>query len=205
MGHFYTNVTLKGPDQLAIIRALNGVRRVALVADRQANLTVVFDRRSEAQDSAAYPFLEQLTRELSCLALYVTNHDDSVLYYRLYRSGEILDNYDSCPGYFGEGSETPEGGDASVLCDAFEIPAARDMVHEILHYDRRAVENESSGRYVWEVGRHRDLATALRLPLFAVGGGYTYLAEDEWPEGLSPENIVSLTGGAVESSSVFVG
>jgi hypothetical protein len=198
MGHFYTNATLKGPDQMAVATAIDGMRRVAGVAETQGDLTVVYDRDSEQQDGNAYPFLERLTRELDCLALYVTNHDDSVLYYRLYRSGEVMDSYDSCPNYFEGQPVPPEGGDADVLCNAFGVPSARDKVHDILHYDRHAAENESARRYVFEVDRHRDLAQALGLPLIAVGFGYTYLAQDEWPEGLSPEKIVSLTGEADE-------
>jgi hypothetical protein len=195
MGNFYTNATLKGPDDLTVARALDRMRRVAGVAPTQGDLTVIFDRASERQDGSAYPFLEQLTRELDCLALYVTNHDDSVLYYRLYRSGEVIDNYDSCPNYFHGEPVPPEGGNADVLCKAFGVPAARDTVHDILHFDRLAPENEGSDRYVWEVERHGALATALGLPLWAVGFGYTYLSKDDWPEGLSPANIISLAGG----------
>jgi hypothetical protein len=106
----------------------------------------------------------------------------------------VIDNYDSCPNYFDGESVPPEGGNADVLCNAFGIPAARNVVHEILHYDRHAAENEGAVRYAWEVARHGDLATAMGLPLWAVGSGYTYLAKGDWPEGLSPENIISLTG-----------
>jgi len=194
MGNFYTNTTLKGPDRHSIVRAIDRMRRAAAVTPSQADLTVVFDRESERQDGSAYPFVERLTRELDCLALYVTNHDDSVLYYRLYGSGEIIDQYDSCPNYFEGDPVPPEGGDAQVLCDALGVPAARDTVHEILHYDRYAAANDGARRYAWEVERHADLARALGLPLWAVGFGYTYLASGDWPEGLSQENIMSLTG-----------
>jgi hypothetical protein len=194
MGNFYTNATLKGPDQRSIARAIDRMRRVAAVAPSQGDLTVVFDRESERQDGSAYRFVERLTRELDCLALYVTNHDDSVLYYRLYKSGENIDHYDSCPNYFEGDPIPPEGGNAKALCDALGVPAARETVHEILHYDRYAAANEGARRYAWEVERHGDLATALGLPLWAVGCGYTYLASGDWPEGLSQENIISLPG-----------
>lgn len=192
MGHFYTNATLKGPDAMTVACAISRMRRVAGVASGQGDFTVVFERDSERQDGSAYPFLERLTAELDCVALYVTNHDDSVLYYRLYRSGRILDNYDSCPGYFEGPSSRPERGDGEILCDTFGVSSARDRVDEILHYDRHAKENEASGRYVFEIDRHHDLADALGLPMIAVGFGYVYLAEGRWPKGLSPQEIISV-------------
>ena len=189
MGHFYTNATLKVPDHVAVARAIQRMGRVAAVASA-CGLTVVFDRESERQDGSAYPFLEELTKEFGCVALYVTNHDDSVLYYRLYESGDVTDDYDSCPNYFEGYPVPPEGGDAAVLCNAFELPSALPRIHEVLRYDRHATENEPTGRYVFEVDRHMDLAQALRLPLIAVGYGYTYLAQERWPDGLSPDNII---------------
>ena len=200
MGHFYTNVTVKGRDQTTVARAIARMRRVAGVSPTVNGMTVVFDRESEKQDGSACPFVEALTRELDCLALYVTNHDDSVLYYRLYKSGEVIDNYDSCPNYFEGSSVPPEGGNAEVLCGAFEVPEARNQVDDILRYFTLAEENESAGRYVWEIDRHRELAEALGIPSFAVGSGYAYLTQEEWPVGLSPENTVSVTGDQADFS-----
>jgi hypothetical protein len=138
--------------------------------------------------------LENLTKQLDCVALYVTNHDDSVLYYRLYRSGEVLDDYDSCPNYFEGAPIPPKGGNALILCEAFRAMHMVDKVQEILHYDRYAKGNRKKRRYVFEVDRHRDLVEALNLSNYAVGFGYTYLAEDRWPEGLSRESVLVSSG-----------
>ena len=166
------------------------MKRVALVAMSYGDLTVIYDRESERQDGSAYPFMEQLTKELNCVGLYVTNHDDSVLYYRLYKSGEIIDDYDSCPNYFDGASVPPEGGNAEILCNTFGVLSARERVQDILRYDNFTKEN--AGRYIWAIDRHGHLVEALGLPVIAVGFGYTYLAQNEFPEGLSPDNIISL-------------
>ena len=94
MGHFYTNATLMGPAGLAVAGAVGQMRRVAAITRNCGNFTVIFDRESEQQDGRAYPFMEQLTATLNCLGLYVTNHNDDVLYYRLYKSG--IGRYNSC-------------------------------------------------------------------------------------------------------------
>jgi hypothetical protein len=191
MGHFYTNVTLKGPSMEILAAYLNSIQRVAVVARTATGFTVVYDQQSERQDGSAYPFLEELTQALNCLALYVTNHDDSVLYYRLYQAGAVLDNYDSSPNYFDGQPVPPAGGNAEILCNAFGAPGARERVNDILRYDMLADENEGKDRYVFEVDRHSDLVDALGLPGIAVGYGYRYLANDEWPKGLAVEDMIA--------------
>jgi len=43
---------------------------------------------------------EALSRDLDCYALCLIVHDDDLLLYDLYRSGELLDGYNSMPQYF---------------------------------------------------------------------------------------------------------
>lgn len=95
MGHFYTNVTLKGPTQDAIARTIAAQPRWALVSPSIGDKTVVYDRAGESQDGSIFEFAKHLSGELKCIALAVTNHDDSVLFYRLYDAGELIDNYNS--------------------------------------------------------------------------------------------------------------
>lgn len=171
--------------------------RWAAVSPTYGDLTVVFDRASEAQDGSAYPFVETLSRELKCLALYVTNHDDSVLYYRLFKSGEVVDNYCSSPTYFldewtSTDQKAPEGGDADILCNAFGDLSMREKVAEMLRYN--VFGNESSDRYAFEIDRHRDIVVSLGLPAIAVGYGYTYLADGEFPAGLLADELVLVEG-----------
>ena len=200
MGHFYTNATLMGPAGLGVAGAVGQMRRVAAITRNCGNFTVIFDRESEQQDGRAYPFMEQLTATLNCLGLYVTNHNDDVLCYRLYKSGKVVDEYDSCPNYFEGPPVPPEGGNAQVLCDAFGVPHARQRVWDILRCDRFA-EGDSIGRRRifeisrhFELNRHRALVQALELPPIAVGLGYTYLARDGLPDGMAEDDIISLDG-----------
>ena len=125
MGNFYTNYTLKGPSQQAVVAALAG--RSAIITPAQNGCVVVFDEQSDEQDSTVITELaSRLSRELRCPVLAVLNHDDDVFWYQLYLSGELADEYDSSPGYFDPSVEpsAPAGGDAEKLCSAFGAASA---------------------------------------------------------------------------------
>ncbi|HYJ48238.1 MAG TPA: hypothetical protein VEV81_16615, partial [Pyrinomonadaceae bacterium] len=123
MGNFYTNVTLRGPDQDSIAEHLTRQQRTAYVSPTVDHCTVVYDEECESQDTQV---LEQLAAGLSerfgCPALAVLNHDDDILWYKLFEAGRLADEYDSAPAYFDEEAESsePKGGDALKLCRTFK-------------------------------------------------------------------------------------
>ena len=187
-GNFYTNYTLKGPSQQAVAAALAG--RSAIVTPAQNGCVVAFDEASDEQDSAVITELAlRLSRELRCPLLAVLNHDDDIFWYQLYLTGELADQYDSSPGYFDPAAEpsAPVGGDAQRLCNAFGATdvAAVEAVLRKSSYD--------DDGYVFAFERHADLVRALGLPEFAVGTAYASFERDEYPEGISPKDVVRTT------------
>jgi hypothetical protein len=185
MGNFYTNYTLRGPSQQAVAKALTG--RSAIVTPQQDGCVVVFDEQSDDQDSEVISSLAgDLSGELRCPVLAVLNHDDDILWYALYLNGERADEYDSCPSYFDPEAEPsgPAGGDAQKLCTAFGSSKVAD-VERIL---RKSSFDEDG--YAFAIERHTELARALGLPSFAVGGGFSYVSDGEIPEGLSQDNLL---------------
>jgi hypothetical protein len=193
MGHFYTNITVKGPNQSDIAQVMEEQSRHALVSPSYGDLTVVFDGDSESQDGSVFELAKHLSQELRCIALAITNHDDSVLYYQLCEHGELIDDYNSSPGYFDGPTLGPAGGDAEVLCRVFGA-SRPDLIESILRHNDFADRNDR--RYVFEINRHRDLAAALTLPSVAVGFGLRYLSEvDELPEGLDLTECRLIQGG----------
>lgn len=197
VGDFYTNITLIGPTQKEIGRWLVQHPRWAAVSPTIDGKTVVFDGTSERQDDTIYKLGELLSRELSCTALSVMNHDNSILFYQLFTKGVLIDKYCSSPNYFDGTPVPPSGGDADALVVAFRAdPARRVRVQDILTYDCYAEKNEGQHRYVFEIERHNDLATALGLPAYAVGFGYKHLCNDELPTGLDADDLLAVEGNA---------
>lgn len=188
MGNFYVNYTVKGPGQQAVAKALTG--RSAIVTPQRDDCVVAFDEQSDNQDSEIIANLAcDLSRELRCPVLAVLNHDDDILWYQLYLSGQLADEYDSCPSYFDPDAEPsgPAGGDAQKLCATF----GSSNVAEVERILRKSSFDEDG--YTFAVERHADLAQALGLPTFAVGGGYAYVSDGEIPEGLSENDLLRVT------------
>jgi hypothetical protein len=185
MGNFYTNYTLRGPSQQAVAAALVG--RSAIVTPAQNGCVVVFDEQSDDQDSAVISELaSHLSRELRCPVLAVLNHDDDILWYQLYLSGELADEYDSSPGYFDPSAEpsAPAGGDPQKLCIAFGASA----VAEVEGVLRKSSYDE--GGYTFALDRHADLARVLGIPAFGVGAGFCYISNGELPEGVAEGDLL---------------
>lgn len=190
MGSFYTNITVRTDQQARVIDALRAAGRTAFASVPSGGCTVVFDRECEDQDVKV---LTQLARSLSarldCAALAVMNHDDDVIAYVLCERGKILDEYVSNPTYFDDSAESlaPDGGKASLLCRAFGVADRVAKVEAILR-----IESGSDAGFTFETDRHQEIVSVLGLPAAAVGTGYTYLGEGEFPEGSTAADFVRI-------------
>ena len=188
MGGFYTNYTLRGPSQQAVVGALSGRR--GIVAPERDGCVVAYDQASDGQDQEVIAALaSHLSRTLNCPVLAVLDHDDSIFWYQLYEAGELSDEYDSSPGYFDEFAQPspPAGGDAQRLCAAF---GASDVaaVERIL----RKSSYDPDG-YAFAHKRHTDLVRALGIPEFAVLTAFASYERGEYPEALSRQDMMVST------------
>ena len=185
MGNFYTNFTLRGPTQQSAAQAMAG--RSAFVTPQQADCVVIFDQESDEQDMEVITALgNRLSKDLSCPVLAVLNHDDDILWYQLHTNGQLIDQYDSSPGYFDGGEEEPsgpEGGDARKLCAFGSQNVA--AVEAILRKTRL-----QEGGYVFAYERHAALVEALGIPAFAVGMGFGYVEGGELPPDLEESDLL---------------
>lgn len=194
MGNFYTNITLRGSDQDSIAEYLTQQNRDAYVSPTVNHCTVVYDEQCESQDTGILESLaSDLSKRFSCPALAVLNHDDDILWYKLFESGQLTDEYDSSPDYFDAQDELamPKGGDAQKLCGIF---GAGQNVTEV----ERILRAPNPDAYVFAYERHEDLAKALGIPTFSVGCGYNYIEQDELPEGLEFDDLKRTTNSAGE-------
>ena len=191
MGNFYVTHSVKHADQQAVAEVLRGGRRSAYVTPPAGGYVVVYDEESDSQDAEEVASVGKLlSRKLQAPVLAVMNHDDDVLYYWLFEQGKEVDDYCSCPDYFGEDDSDeydedaePEerGGDADLLCRVLGVPEAVEAVEAIIHGEEGAV---------FVVQQHAALAEALGLPKFSVGMGFRYLENGELPDGLRQEQLV---------------
>src|ERR1043166_5369728 len=153
MGNFYVNFTTRGPDQAAVANSLRSAKRKAFVGPTLDALTVFFDEKSDTQDESEIKRLgKAVSKDLSAPVLAVLNHDDDILAYWLFENGALSDEYNSFPGYFSDGNDTPSGGDAAKLCVAFAAPDKTKTVNEVLR----------KKDYVFALERHQALAGLLR-------------------------------------------
>jgi hypothetical protein len=183
MGAFYVNYTVKLADQKSVVQALSG--RKAFVSPEWNGFTVVFDEQSDNQDQEAIATLAgQLSASLQSTVLTLLNHDSDILWYQLYESGTLSDQYNSTPDYWSSKSELspPEGGDAKRLCAAFKC----NQITEVERILRASWE-----RYPDATDRHADLVRVLNLPSFTVGYGFGAIARGYLPEGLSAESLAA--------------
>jgi hypothetical protein len=84
------------------------------------------------------------------------------LVYWLFRNGEQIDTYNSCPGYFSDGESEPDGGNSLGLCSAFDVMRKASDVEKTLHHSK----------YVFAFERHGALAELLGLPWKYAGKSY---------------------------------
>lgn len=192
MGAFYTNVTVRHTDVDAVVAVLEKLRRDAFVTPAHDGAIVVFDAHIESQDAKDIDRLASpISKRLRSTALLALNHDDDLLYYALFESGRLIDEYNSRPGYFDGTEHAAIGGDARKLAAAFGVPDQADALNRLLH----------TTKYTFEIERHAALVQLLGLPPAAVGSGYETISNGELPEGVLEGELRLVGAAAVRRSS----
>jgi hypothetical protein len=185
LGNFYFNYTLKGPRREPLARSLKGHR--TLIAPEQNGCVVVLIETPSRQDIDPQ-LAVRLSGEFKCPLLSITNHDDDILFYALYRSGQLVDEYDSAPDYFERSTSRrprgPIGGDAALLCSTFAHGTEKN-VERILR--------ATSDKYMFEVDRHRDLVIELNLSTHALSLDYDHAIKNDIPPllGISRDDMIA--------------
>lgn len=153
MGNFYGNITLKGVNEKSVIAVLNATMKAAFVSPAAGGTVSVFEAESDGDGEALWRLTAALSRDLECIAFAVMNHDDDLLLYQLFDSGELIDSYDSCPSFSGTASSSnPRGGEAAILCNAFNVPQCEQKLRAVL-----------DKKYVTATNQHLDIVHLLKL------------------------------------------
>jgi hypothetical protein len=169
MGNFYTNVSLPGVHRSIVADVLRELGRTAIVVQDGPHC-VVYDRESDDQDASVLAALaEHLSIRLKSLAFAVLNHDDSILWFQLYRGDELVAEYANVP-------QAPRTR-VRALCETL---GARSRFRVWWTLKRP---------YLFQVERHRRLTELLGLPSASVAAGFNYVSQGEIPDGIEPHHI----------------
>jgi hypothetical protein len=124
-----------GPDQLAVTRTLERLRRNAFVSPTLNNWTGVWDR-----EDGDCTFLSRQRRELECkisgllkcpvLAVGMDTFDG--FSYQLFRNGVRYHAYRSAPSDIEDNVGPPVGGNSIELCEVFECLGVVEQVEAVL-------------------------------------------------------------------------
>jgi Ankyrin repeats (3 copies) len=107
MGAFFTNCNVRTTDTAKcakVLKSSSGFR--VLVTDSKNGWVTVYDEESESQDiNVLRRLAKKLSAELNTVAIGILVHDSDIFQYLIYENGELVDQFDSKPDYFGPVSD----------------------------------------------------------------------------------------------------
>ncbi len=107
MGAFFTNCSVRTTDTAKCARILkSSISLRSLVTDSKNGWITVYDEESESQDiNILRRLAKRLSEELKTVAIGILVHDSDIFQYLIYEKGELVDQFDSKPDYFGPVSD----------------------------------------------------------------------------------------------------
>ena len=173
MGASFTNYHVRTADAAACAKALTTlISSRALVTDSKNGWTTVYDERSDTQDIEVLRRLAKgLSSKLKAAVIAMMVHDSDIFVYLIYENGELIDQFDSKPDYFGPVSETQKkewrGDFAKLLPYARKKASAQDF--------KCVAEKEM----VFEEERVGEFAQLLGIDPSRAQTGFKYAQETE--------------------------
>jgi hypothetical protein len=173
MGAFFTNYHVRKADAAACAKALATlISSRALVTDSKNGWTTVYDERSDSQDIEILRGLAKgLSSKLKTVVTAMMVHDSDIFVYLIYENGELIDQFDSKPDYFGPVSEAQKkewrGDFAKLLPYAKKKSSIQDF--------KRVAEKA----HVFEERRAGEFAELLGIEPSRAQNGFKYLLETE--------------------------
>ncbi len=199
MGAFYTSILLKGIERENVISWLKENVREAVVFPENSDCIPLFDAAFESQELKEIKnFGEMISSALGCVVWAITNHDDDLLHYQIFRKGELIDEYFSVPpevlfgiddpDEFGEDFEElsfiPKGGDAGLLCQLYGNPGDHAEVERILRDP-----GGMGGQFIMATDRHYALLEALGIVPDGLCSSYREVVTGYLPPNISKEEL----------------
>jgi hypothetical protein len=137
MGLFCVNFHFRTTDYNALSEVLNrrGVTRYRASSAKSGWTSLVEEAASEQDDRRIRDLAGGLSEDLHVPAIAFLVHDSDIACYWLFDNGQLLDEYNSDPGYFDsdtDGPPSPSGGRADILLRYCRPGVQKDELAEIL-------------------------------------------------------------------------
>jgi hypothetical protein len=179
MGIFYVNFSVKSSEPQQVAEVLRQEARKAIVTSSQAGYVVVYDEEAENQSlQIILQVGNLLSKSLNTIVMAVLNHDDRILRYWLFKSGAVVDAYDSRPDYFKKffaGLNEDEADDEMKSTDSDQVSNPQQLQLQIKpKADLPKIKKILKTKYPTETDRHRAFAQALGLPNASIAIGYDH-------------------------------
>jgi hypothetical protein len=179
MGIFYVNFSVKSSEPQQVAEVLRQEGRKAIVTSSQAGYVVVYDEEAENQSlQIILQVGNLLSKSLNTNVMAVLNHDDRILRYWLFKSGAVVDAYDSRPDYFKKffaGLNEDEADDELKSTDSDQVSNPQQLQLQLNpKADLPKIKKILKTKYPKETDRHRAFAQALGLPNGSIAIGYDH-------------------------------
>jgi hypothetical protein len=168
MGGHYGTIHIRTDDREPVREVLEALaadgKHRFLIAPPLDGWVTVFPNQN-GQDSKISKKLSKALGDKTLIHCLV--HDDDIFAYWLYEGGDLVDAYDSCPGYFSGKKTPPSGGNPEALRGLILDATKIEELSKLLKAER----------FTFELERQDKFAALLGLP--HTDRSYEYLQEGE--------------------------
>jgi hypothetical protein len=167
MGAFYVNCCVRGLDQAQVLDFLRSNGRRGFVGSTVDLWTAFVTSDLEMQDEAVIKsYGHSLTINSDRLVISALCHDEDFLVVYVFRAGDLVATFNSCPGYYSEVADDDPNAYKPVLDGADTLSQEfRLGTSELAH-----LVPDADNVDVFDL--HERWTETLGLPAYAIGVGY---------------------------------
>lgn len=190
MGSFLTNVHVQSSSAEQVTEVLQQLElRGAWVSEPRGKWVTVWDSIGMTR---AWDVAQHLSKQLEAPAIAFMVHDSDIFFYWLYDNGRQLNQYNSCPDYFGEDASME--GDFQPDCHLLKRYCHAQTTVEQLESILKiwTAEEAMAGvmpEYAFAEDRLRDLARHLEIEVNVAGIDYGDLDDEKFREHIGAQWI----------------
>lgn len=191
----FVNYQVHSNDSSAVAAAAAKlVSKRALIGAAEGGWVSLYDQAAESQDSAEiHRVCWELSTNLDTAMFAFVNAQDEMFVYYLYRTGDLIDEYNSAPGpNVTADTRTRLAGQPKMLLPYTPPGTTTEQIESVLQYETASRESGFASA-VLPQDRLSRLATLLGIGTPRVLTGYNQLARQS-PAALAAARLTALSG-----------